>query len=210
VIAGSGIFTSGSSSCEPDELRRIADVVKDDDVMRPLIVTAMCTAMRLGDCAQLRWSDVDLEEGFIVIKTSKTGEVAEIPILPLLRDELMQADRSDEFVFPEQARIYRSRQSSLSYRFKKVLIKAGLGEAPPNDKRKQKEHLPAVPEEEVRQRVYAFLDDYEPPINKPEKPKRMRKVFDCYMQGETMPRSVRTSGSVGPPSRTTSTSWRTK
>jgi integrase len=48
----------------PEELRRICDVVENDDLMRPLIITAMCTAMRLGDCAKLQWDDVDLDEAF--------------------------------------------------------------------------------------------------------------------------------------------------
>jgi len=179
---------------EPDELKRIADVVEDDDLMRPLIVTAMCTAMRLGDCAQLRWSSVDLDEGFIVTKTSKTGEVAEIPILPLLRQELEQASRDGEYVFPEAAKIYRTRPTSLSYRFKKILIKAGFGEPPPEDKRKQKEHLPTVDDDELRKRVYAFLDEYDPPANKPKKPQHMRKVFDCYVDGMTMAKISKTVG----------------
>ncbi len=179
---------------EPEELRRIADVVVDDELMRPLIVTAMCTAMRLGDCAQLKWSDVDLDEGFIVTKTSKTGEVAEIPILPLLRQELEQAKRDDDYVFPEAAKIYRTRPTSLGYRFKKILIKAGFGEPPPDDKRKEKQHLPSIPEDELRKRVYAFLDDYEEPINKPEKPRHMRKVFDCYQDGMTIPQVSKAAG----------------
>lgn len=173
---------------EPDELRRIADVVQNDDLMRPLIVTAMCTAMRLGDCATLTWDSVDLDDGFIVIKTSKTGEIAEIPILPLLRQELESADRSTEFVFPEAAEIYRSRPTTLSYSFKKILIKAGLGELPPKDKRATKQHLQSIPPDELRKRVYDFLDEYAPPINKPDKPKLMRKVFDSYMNGMTIPK----------------------
>ena len=171
----------------PEELRRISDTVQDDDLMRPLIVTAMCTALRLGDCAKLRWEDVDLDEGFIVIKTSKTGELAEIPILPLLRHELGLADRTGEYVFPEQARSYRSRPSSLGYRFKKILIEAGFGEAPPDDKRKKKEHLPTIPKDQLRQRVYTLLDKYPIPINKPQKPEHMRRAFDRYMAGKTMP-----------------------
>ena len=171
----------------PDELRRICDVVQDDDLMRPLVITGLCTAMRLGDCAKLRWEDVDLADGFIVIRTSKTGEVAEIPIVPLLRNELEQADNSGEYVFPELAKVYRSRPSSLGYLFKKVLIKAGLGEAPPDDKRKKKQHLPTIPDDELRRQVYAFLDEYEPPINHPRKPENMRKVFDRYLAGMTLP-----------------------
>ena len=48
----------------------------------------MCTAMRRGDCCLLKWKDVDLKEGFIAVKTAKTGETVDIPIFPMLREEL--------------------------------------------------------------------------------------------------------------------------
>ncbi|VGO14642.1 hypothetical protein PDESU_03207 [Pontiella desulfatans] len=44
--------------------------------------------MRQGDCCQLKWEDVDLLGAFISVKTSKTGETAEIPLFPALREEI--------------------------------------------------------------------------------------------------------------------------
>ena len=61
----------------------------------PIIVTGMCTAMRRGDCCLLRWGDVDLEAGFLAVKTSKTGETVDIPILGLLQEELLKARALD-------------------------------------------------------------------------------------------------------------------
>jgi len=52
------------------------------------IVTGMCTAMRRGDCCLLKWKDVDSKEGFITVKTTKTGETVDSPMFPMLREEL--------------------------------------------------------------------------------------------------------------------------
>ena len=72
----------------PEEMRTILEVAREDDFIRPLIVTGMCTALRRGDCCLLKWQDVDLARRFITVKTAKTGQRVSIPIFPLLYDEL--------------------------------------------------------------------------------------------------------------------------
>jgi integrase len=42
-----------------EELKAILDACADDDFIRPLIITGMCTTMRRGDCCLLKWVDVD-------------------------------------------------------------------------------------------------------------------------------------------------------
>jgi integrase len=97
-----------------------------DDLLRPVFLTAMCTAMRRGDCAMLKWESVDLESGFISVKTSKTGELAEIPLFPLLRAELEKQPRKSIYVFPEAAEMYKANLMGLTWRFKKALKDAGI------------------------------------------------------------------------------------
>jgi integrase len=99
---------------------------KCDDLLRPVFLTAMCTAMRRGDCALLKWESVDLENGFISVKTSKTGELAEIPLFPLLRAELEKLPRKSIYVFPEAAEMYKANLMGLTWRFKKALTAAGI------------------------------------------------------------------------------------
>jgi integrase len=99
---------------------------KCDDLLRPVFLTAMCTAMRRGDCAMLKWESVDLEHGFISVKTSKTGELAEIPLFPLLRAELEKLPRKSIYVFPEAAEMYRTNLMGLTWRFKKALKDAEI------------------------------------------------------------------------------------
>jgi len=107
-----------------DELNAILEHC--DDLMRPVVLTAMCTAMRRGDCCLLKWESVDLEHGFIAVKTSKTGELAEIPLFPLLRDTLEKLERKSVYVFPEAATMYQENHHGLSWRFRKALEDAGI------------------------------------------------------------------------------------
>jgi len=97
-----------------------------DPIMRPVVLTGMCTAMRRGDCCRLKWDSVDFDAGFVMVKTSKTGEIAEIPLFPVLRAELRNLPRISEYVFPEAEEMYRTNSDGLSWRFKKALKDAGI------------------------------------------------------------------------------------
>lgn len=97
-----------------------------DPLIRPAVVVGMCTAMRRGDCCLLKWESVDLKNGFISVKTSKTGEFAEIPLFPLLRKELENRPRMSEYVFPEVVKMYRGNSDGISLRFKKALKAAEI------------------------------------------------------------------------------------
>ena len=179
----------------PEELKRITSAVQHNDFMRPIVLCGMCTAMRLGDCCLLRREDVDLTENFIRVKTQKTGETVEIPIFPPLRAELECQGTAKEYVFPQQAAMYRSNPGGLSYRFKKILVNAGFGEkAEKEAQQEQSAALPSVPQEELIRRVATYLHAMEPPINRPTKPERMRQVFDLYLKGKTIPQLSETLG----------------
>ena len=118
---------------KPFTLEQLDTVLKTAaPLIRPLLVTGMCTAMRKGDCCLLRWDDVNLAQGFIRVKTSKTGETAEIPIFPLLRKELEALPRSSAFVFPEIAALYERNPYAISELTKAAFEAAG---APVNQAR---------------------------------------------------------------------------
>jgi len=107
-----------------DELNRILQHA--DGVMRSIFIVGMCTAMRQGDCCQLKWEDVDLLGAFITVKTSKTGETAEIPLFPALREEIERQPRIGRYIFPEAAKLYRSKNFGISWRVKQVLKAAKI------------------------------------------------------------------------------------
>lgn len=110
----------------PAELQVIVDVAKNDPFCRPLFITGICTAMRRGDVCQLRWADVDMENRFITVNTSKTGAKVSIPMFGMLWDELNSLPRTNEFCFPEQAAMYQSRPDSVAHRIARVFAAAGF------------------------------------------------------------------------------------
>ncbi|HBA83912.1 MAG TPA: integrase [Verrucomicrobia bacterium] len=111
------------------ELARIIEASKDDAFIRPILIVGICTAMRRGDCCSLRWADVDMKEGFVSVKTSKTQETVDIPMFPMLRSELEQLGTGEsEYVFPQQALMYQSNPLGITYRVRKVFEKAGFSD----------------------------------------------------------------------------------
>lgn len=109
------------------ELKDLLDAAQADDFVRPVLVTAACTAMRRGDCCLLKWADVNTKTGFIRVKTAKTGVTVEIPIFPLLRDELARVPSDkDGFVFPEQAAMYQTNPDGITLRVRQIMEKAGF------------------------------------------------------------------------------------
>lgn len=57
-----------------------------DDHLRPIVITALNTGMRRGEILSLKWDDVDLKHGFILLADTKNGERREIPINDTLKD----------------------------------------------------------------------------------------------------------------------------
>ncbi len=120
----------------PEELKAIVDAAQADDFIRPVLMTAICTAMRRGDCCLLKWKDVDLDRRFITVKTAKTGQTVSIPIFPMLYDELNRHSSSEAsdrrslsaggYVFPEQAAMYRHNPDGITWRVRKVFAAAGF------------------------------------------------------------------------------------
>lgn len=110
----------------PPELQRIMDAAKGDPFCRPLFVTGICTAMRRGDVCQLRWADVDMENRFITVNTSKTGAKVSIPMFAMLWEELNALPRTNEYCFPEQAAMYQANPNGIAHRLARVFAAAGF------------------------------------------------------------------------------------
>lgn len=171
-----------------DEMKFILKASEKDAFIRPIIVAGMCTAMRRGDCCLLEWEDVDLKEGFLTVKTAKTGETVDIPMFPMLRDLLAEANAKakaalvqpkrgpqlepEGFVFPEQAAMYQKTADGITWRVKKVITEAFKLKAVAAG-----EIYPEGEPDEVRRRAYEYIDSLG---NTPRAP-RMRRTFDLYL-----------------------------
>lgn len=194
----SGIITATEDTIHrkpftQDELQAIMTEADKDPFIRPLIVTGMCTAMRRGDCCLLRWEDVDLKERFVRVKTAKTGETVEIPMFPVLCEELKKREPQESgFVFPEQARMHLNNPQGLSYRVKCVLESAGFfdveGDKEPEAKDKiVKDDRPLLPSDELLERGLKVLAEVPEGAMDVAKREGMTEVFKAYVGGDKLP-----------------------
>lgn len=116
------------------ETRRLLDAARDQD-WRIMILTALRTGLRFGELCELRWADVDLVAGRLVVRrsyvrghvgTPKSGKGREIPLSPET-GQALKAHRHlrGELVFckPDGGRrIHRRADVAL----KKICRRAGL------------------------------------------------------------------------------------
>lgn len=170
----------------PEELQDVLSAAQADELIYPLVVTAACTAMRKGDCCRLRWRDVDLESGFITVKTSKTGRTVDIPLADLLRTEIeKQTGNGSEYVFPKLAKRYTSDDTYLTKRFKKILASAGFhdGTPPPAT------IAPYDPDKLADKAGAYFIG-----IHTDQKREKARAVFNHYTKGKRLCDSAELAG----------------
>jgi len=83
-----------------DEIARLINSA--DSVLKPVVVTAISTGMRRGEILNLKWKDVDFENGFIKVEKSKNKDRRDIPIETFLRvtlESLTESREKGEFVF---------------------------------------------------------------------------------------------------------------
>ena len=71
-----------------EEVRRIIEA--SPDWLRPIVITAYLTGMRAGEILKLKWKDVNLKEGEILLRNTKAGE----PQVVKMQDDLIQLFRS--------------------------------------------------------------------------------------------------------------------
>lgn len=100
------------------QLARLFDLTRREaPAIYPLVVCAACTGLRIGDVCALKWEDVDLDDGLITLRTSKTKKRVTLPIFARLREVLDDARPIDAdgakpspYVFPSaHARYLRAR-----------------------------------------------------------------------------------------------------
>jgi len=114
------------------EIKRILRACSDDQEWRGLVLFGLYLGQRLGDLARLTWRAVNLEQGEIAFTARKTGRRIVLPLVQPLADYLASLPASDDpnaFIFPRAARTTRT--STLSNRFRDILVSAGL--VPPRE-----------------------------------------------------------------------------
>lgn len=96
-----------------DELKKVCLAATGE--LRTLLGLGLYSGLRLGDCATLRWGEVDLPRGLIRRIPNKTArrnpKPVMVPIHPALRDLLSTTpvNPRSEYVLPEIAALYNRR-----------------------------------------------------------------------------------------------------
>jgi integrase len=104
------LVTNSRRELTIDELRKICMNAKGE--LQTLLALGIYSGLRLGDCATLRWGEVDLPRLMIRRIPNKTArrnpKPVIVPIHPVLRDMLAATpvDQRREYVLPETAALY--------------------------------------------------------------------------------------------------------
>jgi|Deesub1362B_J571_1020462.scaffolds.fasta_scaffold02189_11 excisionase family DNA binding protein len=109
---------------EEEELRLLANSAEH---LRPILITALNTGMRLGEILNLKWEDVNFKERIIVLRETKSKKQRIIPINEILSEELLRlklrnGKSSYVFINPENGKPLRSVKRA----FKGAVRRAGI------------------------------------------------------------------------------------
>jgi integrase len=94
--------------------------------MRFLILAGYYSGARLGDVVRMKWTDIDLTNGFWSFKQTKTSDKVQIPLHPSVMAELNKLASSDvpqEFVMPNLAKLDVATTSNA---FMRLLLECGI------------------------------------------------------------------------------------
>jgi len=98
-----------------------------DNHLKPIVITALNTGMRKGEILSLKWDNVDLKHGFILLDMTKNGERREIPINNTLKSVLQGITRRLDipYVFFDSAtgKAYQDVKRSFNTALRKAKIR---------------------------------------------------------------------------------------
>jgi integrase len=124
------MITNSRRELTIDELRKICQTATGE--LQTLLALGIYSGLRLGDCATLRWGEVDLPRAMIRRIPNKTArrnpKPVIVPIHPILRDMLAGTplDQRREYVLPEMAALYFHRTDMVTDMVQKHFKASGI------------------------------------------------------------------------------------
>jgi integrase len=113
-----------------EELYKIFEYIKDKEDMLCLFSLGLYTGLRIGDCACLKWNNVDLFKRIISVVPKKTkrytGQI-DIPIhnsLFVVLSLMWKSKGDNEYIIPEIAKLYN--KGILKKRIKRIFKNCGI------------------------------------------------------------------------------------
>jgi len=83
-----------------EEAQRLIDACSG--CFKWIVVTAVHTGMRKNELLTLKWSDIDLNSGYLTLRETKNGEVRNIPMDNTIRQLFKTIPRRSDFVFTQE------------------------------------------------------------------------------------------------------------
>ena len=83
-----------------DEFQKLYNA--SSDFLKPILMTAVHTGLRRSEILNLKRSDIDIVDRYIVVRESKNGEIRHVPINSLLMKSLKSVidNNESEYLFP--------------------------------------------------------------------------------------------------------------
>lgn len=112
------LVTQSRRELTVDELRKVCGEAQGE--LQTLLALGVYSGLRLGDCATLRWGEVDLARGIIRRVPNKSArrnpKPVIVPIHPVLGDMLAKTPASErhEYVLPETCALYLRRSDAVT------------------------------------------------------------------------------------------------
>lgn len=108
-----------------DKYTRKSKYIQPYLYLKPIVIIALQTGMRKGEILNLKWSNIDFQQGFIELLETKSGKSRKIPISGTLRSIFSELDKTTEYVFlnPLTNQPYTTIQKAFSSLLKKANIK---------------------------------------------------------------------------------------
>ncbi|WP_462326155.1 tyrosine-type recombinase/integrase [Desulfoplanes sp.] len=110
----------------PEQLERLLESIEQDKSWkaRGIMKLALFTGMRRGELFKLRWEDIDLENGFLVLRGPKGGRDQRLPVNGEAQKVLDGVPGTREgYVFPGR---YGNQLQDMRKTFRRIADKAGL------------------------------------------------------------------------------------
>ncbi len=103
-----------------DEIDRLLDACSKH--LRPIVIFALNTGMRLSEILGLTWDRVNFEEGIVELVETKSGDIRQVPLTPDARDAIESVGRKNRYVFTYKG----EGMKSVKFSFKKACRGAGI------------------------------------------------------------------------------------
>lgn len=113
-----------------EELFKLLSYVRDDEDMLCLFSLAIYTGLRLGDCCNIKWSNIDLAQKIITITPAKTKRYTKNIVIPIQKDLfkilLLKWEKKgeNELVMPKIANNYKTR--NIGWRIRNIFHNCGI------------------------------------------------------------------------------------